>query len=192
MTAVAFRPPWPPLGDDLVALRLWSPDDLDQLVEALRDPEIPRWTLMPDPYTRGDALEFLRGVPDHWRTGTGAVFCITPADRTEQVLGAIGLYTHPMHTAQAGYWVAAEARGRGVATRALRLVSAWAFEHTTLARLELTVFPGNTASMRVAEGAGYQREGLVRQAVEQRGVRRDAWLYSRLPDDPVPPLPTRT
>lgn len=187
MTAVAFRPPWPWPSDGTVALRLWSMADLDQVVDACQDPEILRWTLVPRPYTRQDARTFLRGVPDGWRQGTAASYCICPPVEPDRVLGAIGLFPRPTRIGVAGYWVRREARGDHVATRALRLLATWAFAHTDLARLELTVIVGNEASARVAENAGFEREGLLRAAIDQRGTRRDGWLYARLPSDPEPP-----
>lgn len=84
---------------------------------------------------------------------------------------------------QIGYWMKREARGRGVATRALRLVSEWGFEELRLARLQLITEPENLASQRVAEKAGFQREGLLRAFAEIKGRRPDFYIYSLLPGD---------
>ena len=94
MASIALRPPWPLPSDGVVTLRLWSLDDLDQVVAACQDPEVPRWTLMPDPYTRPHGRQFLREAPDQWRLGAGAPFCICRADDPGTVLGAIGLFPH--------------------------------------------------------------------------------------------------
>jgi RimJ/RimL family protein N-acetyltransferase len=56
-----------------------------------------------------------------------------------------------------------------------------------IARLELYVEPWNTASIRTAESAGFQREGLLRSWQEVGGIRKDMYMYSRLATDPVPP-----
>ena len=82
-----------------------------------------------------------------------------------------------------GYWVVREARGRGVAKRALRLLSRWALNEHGLARVQLIVEPENVASIRVAENAGFQREALLRSYIELHGRRRDVYLYALFADD---------
>jgi ribosomal-protein-alanine N-acetyltransferase len=81
-----------------------------------------------------------------------------------------------------GYWVSPQSRGRGVATRALVLLSRWALRQG-VARLELTTHPENVASQRVAEKAGFVREGVLRSHIRFREGRRDSVLYSLLPSD---------
>ena len=73
-------------------------------------------------------------------------------------------------------------RGRGVATRALRLLSDWALspDGLGLARVQLTTDVDNPASQRVAERAGFEREGVLRAYVEHQGARRDMVVWSRL------------
>ena len=66
-----------------------------------------------------------------------------------------------MNATAVGYWVAPWARNRGLATRAVETLSAWALGDGGFDRLELTTHPENTASQRVAEKAGFNREGLV-------------------------------
>jgi ribosomal-protein-alanine N-acetyltransferase len=70
-----------------------------------------------------------------------------------------------------------------VATRALRLISAWAIEALGAGRLQLHADVDNVASHRVAERAGYSREGILRGWIEQHGERRDHVLYSLLPSE---------
>jgi len=79
--------------------------------------------------------------------------------------------------------VGREARGRGVATRALRLIAAWAVEEIGAGRVQLYTDPANEASQRVAEKAGFRREGMLRSWTEIKGSRRDVVMYSLLPDD---------
>jgi RimJ/RimL family protein N-acetyltransferase len=73
------------------------------------------------------------------------------------LLGAIGFrpFDWDRRSAVAGYWVASWARGRGVATRALRLGTTWALETIGLVTVELDTMIGNVASERVAEKAGF-------------------------------------
>ena len=85
--------------------------------------------------------------------------------------------------AQTGYWVAPESRGHGIAGAALQLLSRWALAHVDLARLQLFTDVDNPASMRVAERAGFTREGMLRNWYDLRGERRDAVTFSMLPGD---------
>ncbi len=81
------------------------------------------------------------------------------------------------------YWAVLAARGRGHVPRALRLLCAWAFDERRFERLQLGTFPGNTSSERVAEKVGFQREGILRGWMVQRGERRDVTMWSLLPGE---------
>jgi RimJ/RimL family protein N-acetyltransferase len=81
-----------------------------------------------------------------------------------------------------GYWLLAEGRGRGIATRAARALAMHAF-HVGLLRVEAVVRPENTASIRVLERAGFTREGLMRSLLRHGDGRADAILYSLLPGE---------
>ena len=88
--------------------------------------------------------------------------------------------------AEVGYWVGARARGRGVATAALCLVAEWAFEEVpNLARLQLRADVRNIASNRVAEKAGFTREGVLRSQRynERLGKRVDFVMWSLLREE---------
>src|SRR5258708_5327613 len=103
-------------GDGVVAIRPWSEADVGELVGCLDgDAEIARWLdRIPQPYRVTDAVAFIRGV-------TESTFAIVDA-ATGHVLGGIGLRWME-DVAEIGYWARAEARGRGVTTRALLLVT---------------------------------------------------------------------
>ena len=99
--------------------------------------------------------------------------------------GAVGLTDIDWRDrrAEVGYWVAAQWRGRGFASMAVRLLSDWALSHAGLERLDLYANPGNQASQRVAEKAGYTREGLLRELRYRQGERETLYLFSRLASD---------
>jgi RimJ/RimL family protein N-acetyltransferase len=163
------------LEDDAILLRSYTDEDVPALVAAINDREISRWTRVPFPYTEEDAREFMRSTSE-------TAFAVTNK-RTGDLLGGIGLRLPAEGIGEVGYWVRREARGRGVATRALLVLSRWALEEKGLARLQLTAEPGNVASQRVAEKAGYVREGLLRRFLIIGGERRDCVIYSLLPGD---------
>ena len=106
------------------------------------------------------------------------------AAATGELLGGIGARQYGPAIVEIGYWVKADARGRGVAhagaarwSRAGRLKS-WARPAS-----QLNAEPDNVASQRVAEKAGFRREGLLRSCPRLKGTRRDAVMYSLLPED---------
>jgi RimJ/RimL family protein N-acetyltransferase len=82
-----------------------------------------------------------------------------------------------------GYVVTPDARGRGVATRGLRLVTGWALDELGLLRVELHIDPENTASIRVAERCAYVREGVLRSLHFKEDIRGDTAIYSLLRTD---------
>lgn len=131
---------------------------------------------MPAPYERSHAVAHLERARTHWGTGEGALFVI----EGDAPCGLIELRLHEAGHASIGYWLAAAARGRGLATEALRLVSGWGLGTLGLARISLTTDPDNVASQRVAERAGYQREGVLRAWQPTPGGRRDSVMFSHI------------
>jgi RimJ/RimL family protein N-acetyltransferase len=83
-----------------------------------------------------------------------------------------------------GYLVAPEARGRGVASEALRQLTEWAERELDPLRIELQISADNVVSKRVAERAGYVYEGTRRSVHFKQGVRQDMEVWSRVAGDP--------
>jgi RimJ/RimL family protein N-acetyltransferase len=185
---VSVRAPEQPLSDGVVALRFFVDDDVPAIAAACAEAEIARWLdQIPQPYTKEDARAYLDVCRDCWRDGSMSTFAITDA-ATGELLGSIGvrqLGGLEEGTSEVGYWVKREARGHGAATRALRLVSAWALAQPGIERLQLRADVENRPSQRVAENAGFRREGVLRSARynARLGRRADFVLYSLLPGD---------
>jgi RimJ/RimL family protein N-acetyltransferase len=163
------------LDDGVVRLRLMSEADIPAVVAAVQDPEIPRWTRVPSPYGQEDARLFRRMTTSGLQAGTDLAALIVSAD-DDGIDPESG-------RCSAGYWVTASARGRGVASRALRLLCAYAFDELGVQRVELWIDPDNKPSLGVAESVGFTREGLLRSFMPIRGVRRDMLMYSLLPGE---------
>jgi RimJ/RimL family protein N-acetyltransferase len=168
------------LTDGVVLLRPWRKADAAELVECIDgDPEITRWLdQVPQPYRTKDALAYFRGIGE-------TAFAITDAE-TSRILGSIGVrFSEAGDVGEIGYWVRADARGRGTITKALRLVCAWAFGRGGVERLQLRADVDNTASRRSAENAGFQLEGVLRNVYwNARLGRRQNWaMYSLLPGE---------
>jgi len=105
-------------------------------------------------------------------------FVILAPDR--RFLGGCGLnqIDEENHRANLGYWVRSSATGRGVATTAVRQLVQWAFDNTTLVRLEVVVSTQNPASLRVAEKSGALSEGVLRKRLLLHGMWHDAVMLS--------------
>jgi RimJ/RimL family protein N-acetyltransferase len=175
--------PDPPLADDAVALRPWRDDDVRAVVAACQDPLIARYTLVPSPYTERDARAWLASNKNRRSRGEQLELAVTATGGA--LLGSIALneidWNQPR--ARLGYWVARDERGRGVATRAVSLLSRWALEELGLARLELRTETENVASQRVAERSGFVREGVLRSYMEVKGRWVDCVMFSLVPGD---------
>ncbi|MBF6170542.1 GNAT family N-acetyltransferase [Nocardia blacklockiae] len=178
--------PDPPLADEVVALRPWRAADVPWRFDAFSDPQCLRFSW---PLTEPCTLEHVRGrfagAEPARQAGTDLSLAIASAADTAHLLGSVSLYDVDRDQARAaiGYWLAADARGRGAATRAVWLLTRWAFDDLGLARVELTCAPENTASRRVAERCGFVQEGILRSHMVFQGTRRDTVLYAALPGE---------
>jgi RimJ/RimL family protein N-acetyltransferase len=141
------------LGDEVVRLGAWADDDAAWYADSVRDPLIQQFTTDSPTLT---AEEVLAAIVRLRESGTDEGFVIRDAV-TGARLGNIAL-CHDGSSGEISYWVAAEARGRGIATRALSLFSAWSFDAVGLDVLWLRVHRDNVASQRVALRAGYRRD----------------------------------
>ena len=177
-----LAPPDPPLSDGIVALRAWRDTDAGAIAAMMDEPAIARWTRAPSPYRERDAVEWLALHPAMLRRGSELPLAIVDTDSGD-LLGSISLRFREDARGEFGYLLAAPARGRGLATRALRLLAAWAFEEHGLARLEVLVQPDNEASLAMAERAGFRREGVLRSHTELRGRRVDMVMLAQLRGD---------
>jgi RimJ/RimL family protein N-acetyltransferase len=170
------------LTDRVVSLRRWRNGDAAAIVEAIDgDPEISAWLdQVPQPYTLADARAYLSGELGRDET----TFAITDAG-SGRILGSIGLGAAEDGVREIGYWLRGDARRRGVTTRALVLASRWALAQDGVARVQLRADPENVASCRVAEKAGFRREGVLRSAHwnPRLGRRQDWAIYALIADD---------
>jgi RimJ/RimL family protein N-acetyltransferase len=166
------------LRDEELLLRPVTDSDVPAVVAACQDPELARFIPgFPSPYTDSHARTWIESRTSLDKSRTFLIVDATNEDlygAIEVRLGEIG---------SIGYWIAKEARGRGIATRSTTLLSRWALTEGGVQRLELTTHPENLASQRVAEKAGFTREGVLRAHSSFREGRRDSVIFSLLPGD---------
>lgn len=186
--------PAPSIRGRGLRLRPWDPSaeaDVETFLRGCSDPEFQRWNTPLRPVTNLTAARVtLRGKAATAKTVAGASFCVEDADSgTPRGHVGVSRVDRVMRSASVGYWVLPEARGRGVATRALALTAGWVFTELRLHRLELGHAVGHEASCTVAERCGFRYEGTLRGAMWQAGRRdafRDCHLHARLATDPEP------
>jgi RimJ/RimL family protein N-acetyltransferase len=166
----------------VVARRL-DERDVPAVAPAFRDPDIGGENGMP-PFDEDELSAVLRErIPEMRARGVLVPYVIE--DTTAgSILGGITLrHFDPMrHVIEVGYWLFVPARGRGLATLAVRAVAREAFA-TGLWRVEAHVRVGNAASERVLERAGFTREGVKRRFLRHGDERVDATLFALLADE---------
>ncbi|WP_328318070.1 GNAT family N-acetyltransferase [Streptomyces sp. NBC_00388] len=186
MTDIQAQPEVRGLG---LGLRPWGAADADAMLRGFTDPEFLRWNTPLGPFTDLAGARLAIGNRNAgWLRGDLAQYAIT---EDGVVVGSVGLSAINRHMCRAtvGYWVLPEARGRGIATRALELCTRWAFEEAGLHRIELGHAVAHTASCRIADRCGYAYEGTRRDGMhraQRPGTYRDAHLHARLATDPYP------
>jgi len=149
------------------------------------DKGVLRYTRVPNPVPPGWEREWFQFYEEGRREGTREAFAVVDV-RDGSFLGlglAFGIDREGRQL-ELGYVVAPEARGRGVATRTLELLTQWAFSELDALRIELWISTDNEPSKRVAANVGYRYEGTLRSFHFKQGIRDDFEVWSRLPSDP--------
>jgi ribosomal-protein-alanine N-acetyltransferase len=173
--------PNPVLTDGRIGLRRWRHTDIECVRLAATDPRIPVGTTVPAVYTPEAGREFIDRQHQRLTTGEGISQAIVDAD-TDRAIGLLWLGIRPDgNIASLGYWVVPEARGRGAAGCAVRLIVPWALNVLGLQRLEAFVLPDNVASQQTLTRAGFELEGRLRNLLNIGGQIRDALVYSVVP-----------
>lgn len=171
-----------------VTLRPLGPADLRFLAELVADPSTRRFTRIPEPPPPDFARTWL-GAYEAGRVDGSREAFVVEDEGDPAGLALAPLIDREAATAELGYAIAPHARGRGVATAALRMISDWAFDERGMIRLELRIGAENRASQTVARRSGYTLEGVLRSAHLKQGIREDTQIWSRLQSDRSSPAP---
>ena len=164
-----------------IAIRPYRLSDVRAVYEAAMESVQRVEPFMPWCYpglTESEQRAWIEAQVTAFQTRTAFEFAIV--GYAERYLGGCGLNQFDVLNRRAnwGYWVRPSAARKGVATAAVRLLVSWAWENTDLARLEVVVATTNLASVRTAERAGVQHEGMLRGRLLLRGVMYDAEMLS--------------
>ncbi|RKT82367.1 Protein N-acetyltransferase, RimJ/RimL family [Saccharopolyspora antimicrobica] len=122
---------------------------------------------------------FLQQYAEKAATDTGRIFGIWVAD---ELVGGVLFRTMdvPRGTAEAGCWLEPSAVGKGLVTRAARVIIDWAVEERGIHRVEWLVSAANHASIAVAKRLGMVKDGVLRGSGVHRGERQDLEVWSVL------------
>lgn len=163
-------------------LRWLTEEDTPALLEIFSDPEVVRYTSLPVHETEADIQRLLDDIQRGFLDGSLFQWGIEIGER---IAGTCTLAeinrTHKR--ASVGFILGRAFWGRRVMSRALPHLIGFAFGQLRLHRLEADADPRNTASIRLLEKAGFQREGLMRERYFAAGEWQDAVIYGLLAEE---------
>jgi len=176
--------PDPPLADDQIRLEPLVQGDVHEMLGVVDDSDIVRFTRLPtsgvdEPWVS----RWIGRYEEGWGDGSRAGFAIRGDDGSLFGFAALVELDLDHGEGEIGYLVAPAARGRGIARRAVDLLTRWGFDELGLERIELRIEPENVGSVKVAERAGYRLDGVLRNVHFKEGVRVDLGVWSRLRTD---------
>src|SRR5215204_1707180 len=184
---VSLQPPSTPLADDAIRLVPMEARHVPGFEALLEDDDVRRHTRVPSEPPADYGKTWLGRYEQGWRDGSRAGFAIESREGEFLGLGMIVQVDWEGRQGEIGYVVGRAARGRGVATRTLRLLTDWAFEELGLERIELWIDVENPGSERVADRVGYVREGVLRSYWFKEDIRGDFGIWSRLRSEGAAP-----
>lgn len=150
--------PDPALQDGDLHLRAWRSEDAPVLAAAWADPEIARWTGVPDQHDEASAARWIAGDADRRARGLALDLVAVVDDKIVGEVGLSGLDT-ALRQAEIGWWVVAHRRGRGLATRAASLLADWTLAELCIEVVVARCHKDNPASAGVARAAGFRPLG---------------------------------
>jgi len=173
----------PTLSQNGVTLRPITPGDAEEIYRTCQDPLIARFTTLPADYSLDNAIKFCGpGAIKRHTNRTELVFVIQSDEVSGTgFAGVVSLHTidFPNHKASIGYWLAMEARGKGIGTTAAELITEYGLMTMGFRRIDALVVVDNEPSKQLLINAGYQLEGILRQySTSKDGTQVDMALFA--------------
>ena len=177
------------IENDRFMLRKWELGDIPSLAKHANNENIARnlRDRFPHPYTEEDAVEFLNMVLAKPQPLTNFAIEIDG-----QAVGGVGIVPQQdveRISAEIGYWLGEEYWGRGIMTEVVRLTVEYTFEHFEIVKIFAPVFEFNDASKRVLVKAGFELEGVLKQAAIKNDRIIDLHYYGKKTEPPLLWLP---
>jgi len=132
---------------------------------------------IPSPYNESDAEFFIRLTKQEKPPQNFGI------EYKGEICGVIGLIIQQdvyRKSAEIGYWLGEDYWGKGIATKAVELITEYGFKTLHLIRIYTGVFEFNIASMKVLEKNDYIKEGIFKKAVFKNGKLWDEHRYYKL------------
>ena len=172
------QPSFPTVSN--LTLRPWTTSDVPDVMRAFSDPQIQHWH-MRGMTSEDDAAEWIASWTTRWDAETDGSWAVTDATSGDLV-GQVALRSVNLEFGygQITYWVLPDARNQGVATKAAKEVSRWAFQDLGLHRLTIYHSSANEASCHVAMKAGFELEGSQRSALLHEDGWHDMHLHAQV------------
>jgi ribosomal-protein-alanine N-acetyltransferase len=170
------------LETERLALRPWRPEDLDDLYEYAKNPNVGPNAGWKPHESREESAGILRKFMDQ-----GEVWALEFRE-SGKVMGSVGLHAdrfrEGINGRMVGYVLSEDCWGRGLMTEAVRRVVRYAFEEMGLDILSVYHYPHNMRSRRVIEKCGFHHEGALRMTGKiYDGTVRDSVCYSITRDE---------
>jgi RimJ/RimL family protein N-acetyltransferase len=168
-----------------LTLRPYRAEDAPEVAIACRNELTQLWLPLPNPYTDAEALAWCTEIAPRFRTSGEGIEWAAVRRSDDRLVGSFGLKRTDWRgrSSEIGYWVAPWARGEGLAVEAVQGIARWLLGDQGFERLMLRAAPGNAASLRVAEKAGFTREGVARNAGFTNSGRVDLVVFSIVSSD---------
>ena len=168
------------LRGERCVVRRWRPRDAASVVRYANNFNVSCYLRdrFPYPYTLEHARAFLASAVGE--EGDETKFAIEVDGEAVGGIGVIPGTDIERFSAEIGYWLGEPFWGRGIVSEALVLVTERTFDRLNLLRLFALAFAKNTASVRVLEKAGFEREGYLRSGAVKYGEVHDQIVYARI------------
>jgi ribosomal-protein-serine acetyltransferase len=167
-----------------VVLRVWDEADAAELTEVLaaNREHLARWLPWAESYGFEDSVDFLARKRAQVEADDGFEGAIVVDGR---IVGGAGFHSVDWVNCSTsiGYWLAADAQGRGLMTGAVRALLEHAFGVWELHRVVIEVVVDNQRSQAIPERLGFRQEAVLREAKLIRGRYEDALLYAMVASD---------
>ena len=163
-------------------IRSWRTGDANDLSVNANNKKISKnmHEEFPHPYTLEDAKKYLAERIKEPKLRTSFAIVIN-----NEVVGGIGIRLEEginKKTADIGYWLAEKYWGKGIITKAIKLITNYGFDNLNLKRIEARVFPWNKGSQKALEKAGYVYEATLKKSAVKEGKTQDQLVYAKIND----------
>ncbi len=174
---------WPPENIETTRLQLRKPmltDAVPMFEQYTQDTDVTKYLTWKPHKNKDETKQFLQRCLDVWKDGTAFPYAII-RKIDQKFLGMIEIVDLDQTGVNIGYVLAKQYWGNGYTTEAVKAIINWGLQQEEIYRIWAVCDKENSASFRVLEKAGMQREGILRKWIKLVNVShipRDCYCYS--------------